>query len=79
MKSALKPEGVKDREMLHAHAKFLPQPKGSQTNIEFKQLIAQNATGPVTEDSGGNSLPSFEQDMILGDKSFRHQLPEKTE
>jgi hypothetical protein len=51
---ALTDDGVRDREMLHKHANFLPTPAGARTNIVVTQnasatAAAQAATAPPPE------------------------------
>lgn len=81
---AEKADGFKDREMLHKHAKFLPIPKGSTTNIGFSALMSSGAglpgahtsqiEGELPDDAMGD-LPSFENDMINVHRAVRGELP----
>lgn len=53
--SALTPEGVQDRKLLHQHSRFLPTQHGTVVNVEAKAVAAAQSTQI--------GLPKFEDDM----------------
>jgi hypothetical protein len=67
VKFAMKEKGVKDRQMLHQHANFIPIPKGTTIINKFQQLN-QNQIVPPTDE---HELPAFETDSVLLAKSLR--------
>lgn len=73
---ALTDEGVEDRAMLHKAAGFLPQPKGSQTNI----TIAANAQSNSAAQAAAVPAPPPEQTIRRMVNRFNEakQLPQES-
>jgi hypothetical protein len=67
----LGPDGVKDRQMLHTHANFLPVPKSSSTIFRFQQQI--NNTHEAG-DGEASALPTFSSDIIAFNAAQRGKL-----
>lgn len=69
---ALEPAGVKDRQMLFQHHRFLPTAKGATVNVG---VSVQNTTTPASDAGDDGRLPSFEEETIAMRSVARRELP----
>ncbi len=75
---ALKPKGIRDREIFFQHTGWLPLPKGSQINVNA-QATAQSlsaAKGSSNEEEGP-PLPPFEEQTVEASMIARREFEEQ--
>jgi hypothetical protein len=73
---ALKPKGVRDREMFFQHTGWLPVPRGSIVQVNAQAAAAAVANTSVGEKTENTSMPDFEEMTVEGSKIVRREFEE---